>query len=286
MKMSSLTRRKLTDRVVSILSGICALVGIAALIWILYEVVSRGAGAIDWSFFTELPTPPGVPGGGIANAMVGTLLITLMAAVMGVPVGLFTGIYLTEFSHRSVFASSVRFMNNVLMGMPSIVIGLFVYTLLVVSTGHFSGYAGAVSLAVIILPVVARTAEDMLGLVPNELREAALALGAPRWRVTFEIVFRAAKSGLVTGVLLAIARVSGETAPLLFTALNSPFWTLSLNKPMANLTVSIFNFAMSPYRDWQQLAWGASLVIMAAVLLLTVVARLIIRERGKAKAKY
>jgi phosphate transport system permease protein len=284
MKASSLTRRKITNRAISILSGICALIGVAALIWILYEVILRGAGAINWSFFTQLPTPPGIPGGGLANAMVGTLLITLTAAIIGVPVGIFAGIYLAEFSSKSVFALSVRFMSNVLMGMPSIVVGLFVYTLLVVSTGHFSGYAGAISLAVIILPVVARTAEDMLGLVPNELREAALALGAPRWRVTFEIVFRAAKSGLVTGVLLALARVSGETAPLLFTALNSPFWTLSLNKPTANLTVSIFNFAMSPYHDWQQLAWGASLIIMAAVLLLTVISRLITREKGKGKA--
>jgi phosphate transport system permease protein len=227
-----------------------------------------------------------VPGGGLANALVGTLLITLLATLIGVPVGLFAGIYLAEFATKSVFAISVRFTTNVLMGMPSIIIGLFIYTILVVSTGHFSGYAGAVALAIIMLPVVARTTEDMLGLVPNALREAALALGAPRWKVTLGIVFRAAKSGLLTGVLLAVARVSGETAPLLFTTLNSPYWTFSLNKPMANLTVSIFNFAMSPYRDWQQLAWGASLIITAAVLLLTVVARVAIRKRGPARFQH
>jgi phosphate transport system permease protein len=288
MKARSLTRRRLANSLISLFSGVCATAGVVVLMWIIYEVVARGAGAISWSFFTELPTPPGMTGGGLANAMVGTLLMTLLATLMGVPVGLFTGVYLAEFSHQSMFSLGVRFTANVLMGMPSIIIGLFVYTLLVVTTGHFSGYAGATALAIIMFPVVARTTEDMLGLVPNSLREAALALGTPRWKVTLGIVFRAAKSGLLTGVLLAIGRVSGETAPLLFTALNSPFWTLSLDKPTANLTVSIFNYAMSPYRDWQQMAWGASLVIMAAVLLLTVMARVAIMERkpspmGKSK---
>jgi phosphate transport system permease protein len=206
-------------------------------------------------------------------------MITLMATVMGVPIGIFAGVYLSEFGLDSRSAVMVRFFSNILMGTPSIIIGVFVYTIIVLRTGNFSGYAGAVALAVIMLPVAARTTEDILGLVPNDLRESALALGAPRWRVTLGVVFRAAKAGLITGVLLAVARISGETAPLLFTALNSPYWPDSPSGPMANLTVTIFNYAMSPYEDWKQMAWGASLLIMGAVLALSVFSRVIFRER-------
>jgi len=277
----SISMRRRTDLLVKTVSGLSALMGVAALGWILWIVTLRGIGAINLAFFTELPTPPGVPGGGLANAIIGTLLITLLASIMGIAVGLFAGVYLSEFGRKSAFASWVRLGANVLMGTPSIIIGVFVYGLMVVRVGHFSGYAGAVALAIIMVPVVTRTTEDMLMLVPNELRESALALGALRWKMTIDIVFRAAKSGLLTGVLRAVARVSGETAPLLFTALNSPYYPQSLNAPTANLTVTIFNYAMSPYADWQRMAWGASFLIMAGVLLMTVTARLFLREKKR-----
>jgi phosphate transport system permease protein len=264
---------------VKAVSSLSALAGIAALAWILAEIVRRGASALGPGFFLGLPTPPGTGGGGLSNAILGTLLITAMAAAIGVPLGMLAGVYLAEFGRHTRLGAAVRFTSNVLMGIPSIIIGLFVYTLMVLPMGHFSGYAGAISLAIIMLPVVARTTEDMIGLVPNELRESALSLGAPRWRVTLGVVFRAARAGLITGVMLAFARISGETAPLLFTAMNSPYAVDSMNKPTANLTVTIFNYAMSPYDDWQSMAWGASLVITAAVLLLTIAARAAFRER-------
>jgi phosphate transport system permease protein len=256
-----------------------ALLGLAVLAWILWEVVARGAGALSGSFFTELPTPPGMEGGGLGNAILGTLVITLLATVIGTPVGLLAGIYLAEFGTTSRLATAVRFTANLLMGTPSIIIGIFVYALVVLRTGHFSGWAGAVALAILMLPVVLRTTEDILNLVPDELRESALALGAPRWRATLTVVFRAAKTGLATGILLAVARVSGETAPLLFTALNSFYWPQSLNEPTANLTVTIFNYAMSPYADWQQKAWGASLLITVGVLFVAVLSRFVLKDR-------
>jgi phosphate transport system permease protein len=270
--------RKLANFSIKVISTLSALLGIAILAWILYEVIKRGSAALNWSFFFHLPTPPNIEGGGLANAILGTSMITLLATLAGVPIGLLAGVYLAEFGQNTRLGSVVRFTSNVMMGIPSIIVGLFVYTLLVLPWHHFSGYAGAVSLAIIMLPIVARTTEDMLRLVPNSLRESALALGAPRWKATMGVVFRAAKTGLITGVLLAIARVSGETAPLLFTSLNSPFWPKSLSQPTANLTVTIFNYAMSPYSNWQEMAWGASLVIMVAVLALTVVARFTLKE--------
>jgi len=268
----------LSDLSIKVLSSLAALVGLAALAWILAVVLERGWNAINWEFFTALPTPPGVAGGGLSNAIVGTLFMTVLATAVGVPVGMMAGVYLAEFGRTTKLGSAVRFTVNMLMGVPSIIVGLFVYTFLVLPAGHFSGYAGAIALAVLMLPVVARTSEDMLGLVPNALRESALALGAPRWKATLGIVFRAAKTGLVTGVILAVARVAGETAPLLFTALNSPYWPSSLNQPTANLTVTIFNYAMSPYPDWQQAAWGASLLITAGVLVTTLTARFLVGE--------
>lgn len=270
--------RRLSDLSIKVLSSLAALVGLAALAWILAVVLERGWNAINWEFFTALPTPPGVAGGGLSNAIVGTLFMTVLATAVGVPVGMMAGVYLAEFGRTTKLGSAVRFTVNMLMGVPSIIVGLFVYTFLVLPAGHFSGYAGAIALAVLMLPVVARTSEDMLGLVPNALRESALALGAPRWKATLGIVFRAAKTGLVTGVILAVARVAGETAPLLFTALNSPYWPSSLNQPTANLTVTIFNYAMSPYPDWQQAAWGASLLITAGVLVTTLTARFLVGE--------
>jgi phosphate transport system permease protein len=279
VKLRPPTGRRLANLAVSLGAGASALLGIFILFWILYVVIARGVGALNLSFFTRLPTPPGMTGGGLANAMVGTLLLTIAATVAAVPLGLLAGIYLAEFSENSRLGDYTRFSANVLMGMPSIIVGVFAYTLVVVPLGHFSGYAGALALAILMLPVVIRTTEDMLRLVPNTLRESALALGAPRWKVTLDIVFRAAKSGLITGILLAVARVSGETAPLLFTALNSPYWFHSLNEPIPNLTVTIFNYAMSPYADWQQQAWGASLLITLGVLLVTILARFWLREK-------
>jgi len=273
MKERSIAVRRLTDLLVRFLSSLAALVGIVFLGWILYVILARGFGAINWEFFTETPAPPGMPGGGMASPIVGTLLMTALAMVIGVPIGLLAGVFLSEFGRGTKFVEWVRFCTNILMGTPSIIIGVFVYILLVVPMRNFSGYAGAVALAVIMLPVVARTTEDMLSLVPNALRESALALGAPRWKITLGVVFRAARTGLITGVMLAVARVTGETAPLLFTALNSPYWPRSLNEPTANLTVTIFNYAMSPYEDWQAMAWGASFLITAGVLGATVLTR-------------
>lgn len=279
MKPRPSTGRRAADLMVRGGSVVSALLGLGALVWILSGVMVRGVGALNLSFFTRLPTPPGMSGGGMANAILGTLAMTAAATLISVPIGLLSGIYLAEFGQDSRVADNSRFAANVLMGMPSIIIGVFAYTLVVLPLGHFSGYAGTVALAILMIPVITRTAEDMLRLVPNTLRESALALGAPRWKVTLTVVFRSAKAGLLTGILLAVARVSGETAPLLFTALNSPYWFNSLSGPTPNLTVTIFNYAMSPYEDWQRMAWGASLVITAGVLAFTLLARLVLRER-------
>lgn len=274
-------RRRLTDGSVRALSCLSATTGVVFLGWILLTVVERGAGALTWSFFSELPLPPGNDGGGLANAILGTLMITGLGTLMGIPLGLCAGVYLAEFSRGAKLADVVRFLANTLMGLPSIVIGMFVYSLIVTRMGHFSGWAGAVALAIIMLPVVARTTEDILRLIPNNLRESALALGMPHWRMINGVVFRAARSGLMTGVLLALARASGETAPLLFTALNSPYWPTGMSEPTANLPVTIFNYAMSPYPNWQQTAWGAALVITLGVLGLNLFARVYARDRKR-----
>jgi phosphate transport system permease protein len=281
MKRRRPTGRRLLNLLVSGFAAGAAGLGILVLVWILAGVVQRGVGALSPAFFTHLPAPPGIPEAGLGNAIVGTLVLTLAATALAVPLGLLAGVYLAEFGQDSRLADNSRFSANVLMGMPSIIIGVFAYALVVLPLGHFSGYAGIVALAIIMLPVVARTAEDMIRLVPNTLREAGLALGAPRWKVTLSILFRAAKAGLVTGILLAIARVSGETAPLLFTALNSPYWMHSLGEPCPNLTVTIFNYAMSPYTDWQQMAWGGSLLITFGVLALTLLTRFSLREKAR-----
>ena len=270
--------RRAADRLVRVLSAFGAALGLVVLAWILIEVVHRGAASLSWEFFTSLPGAPASTQGGLANAMVGTLVITALAMAMGVPAGVLAGIYLAEFGQDTAFGAAVRFTANVLMGMPSIIVGVFVYTLLVIPFGHFSGWAGAFALAILMLPVVARTTEDMLALVPNAFRESALALGAPRWHVTSGVVLRAARAGVVTGAVLALARAAGETAPLLFTALNSPYWPRSLGRPTANLTVTIFNYAMSPYEHWQRMAWGASLVITIVLLLLNALARALSKE--------
>lgn len=274
----SLWRRKLADRIMMACAVIASLIGILALIWILWVVFSRGARAINWEFFTASSSPPGEPGGGLKNAFVGTFYITGLACLFGIPVGLMAGIYLSEFGANNRLGSIVRFGCNVLMGIPSIIIGLFIWVVLVVPMKRFSGWAGALALAIMILPVIARTTEDMLRMVPDTLRESAMALGATRLNITFAVLFRVARVGLLSGVLLAVARITGETAPLLFTALNSAYFPESLNGPTANLTVTIFNYAMSPYDNWQAMAWGASLIITISVLLLSIIGRITVRE--------
>jgi len=290
MKARSVRRRHGLDLALKAFSGLAAFGGCFMLGWILLLLLGRGLGALNWDFFTKLPTPPGVQGGGLGNAIVGTLAITLMASLVGVPLGLLGGVFLAEFGRGTRLAAGIRFAANILMGVPSIIVGVFVYGILVKPMGGFSGYAGALALAIIMLPIVARTTEDMLRLVPGSLREAAMALGAPRWKVSFGIFLRAAKTGVLTGILLAVARVSGETAPLLFTALNSPYWNRfdslphllgSFAQPTANLTVTIFNQAMSPYADWQRSAWAASLLITLGVLLVTLTSRFLIQRRGR-----
>lgn len=253
--------------------------GIVFLFWILKDVLILGLPALDLAFFTELPAPPGIAEGGMANAVVGTILITLMATVIGVPTGILAGTYLSEFGKKSMLAAAVRFLSDILVSAPSIVIGVFVYALIVRTMGGFSALAGGVALAIIMLPVIIRTAEEMLKLVPDSTREAALALGAPQWKVTVQVVYRGAVRGIITGVMLAVARVSGETAPLLFTSFNNSFWNFDPTEPTATLTVSIFNYAMSPYEDWHSLAWGAAFLITFMVLVVTILARIIVREK-------
>ncbi|MDH4229824.1 MAG: phosphate ABC transporter permease PstA [Nitrospirota bacterium] len=272
-------RRVLTNRLVMGISTLSAMLGLAMLAWILGDVALKGIHAINWDFFTKLPPPPGETGGGLANAMLGTLLLTATAALIAVPFGVMAGTFLAEFGHGGRVAAVVRYVSDILVSAPSIVVGMCVYLLVVVPSGHFSGWAGALSLAVIMIPVVTRTTDEMLRLVPTEMREATLALGAPYWRMMLGVIYRAAAAGMTTGILLAVARVSGETAPLLFTALNSPYWLDGLNGPVANLTVTLFNYAMSPYDEWHTLAWGAALLITVSVLVLTGFSRIILGTR-------
>jgi phosphate transport system permease protein len=236
---------------------------------------------MDWNILTKDTPAPGTDGGGLRNAIVGSLLIVGLSVLVATPVGILAGIYLTEYGDQSKTAELTRFVTDIMLSAPSIVIGLFVYAIAVATLGGFSGYAGSLALALIAVPVVMRTTENMLRLVPGSLREAAFALGAPRWKVSLSVTLRAAKSGVITGVLLAIARISGETAPLLFTALNNQFYNDDMSKPMANLPVVIFQFAMSPYDNWVNLAWGGALLITFAVLFLNILARVVFREKVK-----
>ncbi len=249
-----------------------ALFGLGWLVLILGALLWEGLSSLSLSVFTEMTPPPGAPGG-LLNAIVGSLMMTSLGVAIGTPIGILAGTYMAEYGRYSRLTGVVRFINDILLSAPSIVIGLFVYEVMVRPMGHFSGIAGAVALAIIVIPVVVRTTEDMLLLVPNALREAAAALGLPRAYVVRRIAYRAARAGIVTGVLLAVARISGETAPLLFTALNNQFWSTSLNAPMASLPAVIFQFALSPYNDWQRLAWTGALLITAGVLALSIVAR-------------
>ena len=251
--------------------------GLFFLLWILYTLFAAGLHAVSIALFTQMTPPPGSKGG-LLNAIMGSVLMATMGTLIGTPVGIFAGIYLAEYGSRGWLAPVTRFINDILLSAPSIVIGLFIYEIYVFQVGHFSAWAGSLALALIVIPVVVRTTENMLRLVPDSLREAAVALGTPQWKMILLVTLRAVRAGVITGILLAIARISGETAPLLFTALNNQFWTTNLNAPMSNLPVVIFQFAMSPYSDWQELAWAGALMITLTVLVLNIVARLFFRQ--------
>ena len=277
--LSLFAKRKRTNKIGLTLSMGAMVLGMIFLLWILGVLLFKGFAALDLSLLTQNTPAPGSEGGGLANAIVGSLMLVGCCTLISTPVGILAGLYLSEYGDRSRIASITRFVTDIMLSAPSIVIGLFVYALVVAQVRHFSGWAGTIALALIAVPVVVRTTENMLRLVPGSLREAAYALGTPKWKVAFMITLRAAQSGVITGVLLALARVSGETAPLLFTALNNQFFSTNMNAPMANLPVVIFQFAMSPYDNWVNLAWGGALLITIAVLGLNILARVVFREK-------
>jgi phosphate transport system permease protein len=272
--MNNLRRRRITESIALGASGLATLLGLAVLAAILWTLVSRGLGGLSLDVFTKMTPAPG-SSGGLLNAIYGSVAMTVLGVLIGAPIGILAATYLSEYGRAARWSVVVRFINDVLLSAPSIIVGLFVYTLLVVRMGHFSAISGAVALGIIVIPVTVRTGEDMLRLIPQSMRQGSAAMGAQPWRTIVHIVYPAARSGLMTGVLLAVARVSGETAPLLFTALNNQFWSSSLNAPMANLPVVIFQFAMSPYDSWQKLAWIGALLITVFVLFLSILARLI-----------
>lgn len=279
LRIQKFNQRNRTNKIALVLSLIAMCFGLFWLIWILWETIRLGIGGLTVATMTQM-TPPPNEVGGIANAIYGSFLMVLLATFVGTPIGIMAGIYLAEYETKSWLANTTRFVNDILLSAPSIVIGLFVYAVIVTRFKSFSGWAGVIALAMIAIPVVIRTTENMLQLVPAGLREAAYALGTPKWKVITKITLRAARAGVVTGLLLAVARISGETAPLLFTALNNQFWTSSLNEPMASLPVTIFKFAMSPYENWQQLAWAGVFLITIAVLGLNILARVITRNKN------
>lgn len=273
-------RRRRLSSLLMIGSWCAAVAGLAILGLILFTLFWRGVGGLHLAVFTESTPPPGAAGG-LLNAIFGSVMMTVLGTALGTPLGILAGTWMAEYGRNSRLATTIRFINDILLSAPSIVIGLFVYEVMVVTMGHFSAWAGGCALALLVLPVVVRTTEDMLLLVPDGLREAASALGSPRWMVISKVCYRAAKAGMITGVLLAVARVTGETAPLLFTALNNQFMSTDMNAPMANLPVVIFQFALSPYPEWQQLAWTAALLITVTVLILNIVARALSSTRLK-----
>ena len=284
MNLGSATyvRRKLTDRVVRGLCVVGTVIALIPLASVLYYVLVRGIGGINLAFFTQLPRPVGETGGGMGHALVGTLKLVGLAGLFGIPPGVLAGIYLAEFGGTK-FGQSVRFAADVMSGVPSITVGIFVYTLVVVPMKTFSAIAGGIALAILMLPMVARTTEELLKLVPESLREAALGLGVPKWRATLRIMLRTAAPGIAVGVMLAVARVAGETAPLLFTALNSNLWSSGLNEATASLPVNIYQNAVSPYEDWHRQAWAAALVLLLTVLVLNISARFLVRTRVRAR---
>jgi phosphate transport system permease protein len=272
-------RRRRANTQGLILSMSAMAIGLAVLLWILFVLFSNGLAAVDWNMFTQDTPAPGSDGGGLRNAIIGSLMMVGLSVLVSTPIGIFAGIYLTEYGDQSKTAEVTRFVTDIMLSAPSIVLGLFVYSIAVATVGNFSGYAGSLALSLIAVPVVMRTTENMLRLVPGSLREAAFALGAPRWKVSTLVTLRAAKSGVITGLLLAIARISGETAPLLFTALNNQFYSTNMGAPMANLPVVIYQFAMSPYENWIRLAWGGALLITMTVLVFNILARVFFRDK-------
>lgn len=282
MNQALYKRRQTTNFVGLTLSMGAMVLGLVVLLWILWVLFSNGIAGLDANVFTADTPAPGSEGGGLRNALLGSLMIVGLSVLVSTPVGILAGIYLTEYGDNSKVAEFTRFVTDIMLSAPSIVLGLFVYAIAVASVGHFSGYAGSLALSLIAIPVVVRTTENMLRLVPGSLREAAFALGAPRWKVSLMVTLRAAKSGVITGLLLAVARISGETAPLLFTALNNQFFSTDMGGPMANLPVVIFQFAMSPYDNWIRLAWAGALIITLTVLILNILARVFFRDKVKA----
>lgn len=273
-------RRRLVNGWNLFASAACAVFGLFWLVWILWTTLMHGLGAMKLALFTEMTPPPGADGG-LLNAFFGSAVMSLLAIVIGTPIGIAAGTYLAEYAKRTALGEGIRFVNDILLSAPSIVLGLFVYTLVVKPMGHFSGFAGGLALAFIVLPVVVRTTDEMLQLVPSQMREAALSLGVPQWKVTMQVLYRSALPGIMTGVLLALARISGETAPLLFTALNNQYWSHDLSTPMASVPVVIFQYAMSPYDSWHSLAWAGAFVVTIFVLLLSILSRaILLRNKG------
>jgi phosphate transport system permease protein len=271
-------RRRMVNVAMLCISGAAMAFGLFWLAWILFTLLKEGFNALGPTLFTMTTPPPG-SNGGLMNAIVGSLMMATMATLIGTPIGILAGTYLAEFGRRGWLAPATRFINDILLSAPSIVIGLFIYSVYVAQVKHFSGWGGTLALALIVIPVVVRTTDDMLKLVPDSLREAAVALGAPTWKMIVFVSYRAARAGIITGILLAVARISGETAPLLFTALNNQFWSFDMNNAMANLPVVIFQFAMSPYDDWHRLAWGGAILITFGVLGLNILARVMFRRK-------
>ncbi|MGL5951883.1 MAG: phosphate ABC transporter permease PstA [Providencia rustigianii] len=271
--------RRQINRMALVISMLTMAFGLFWLVWILYSTVTKGIDGMSLNLFTEMTPPPNTEGGGLANAIMGSGLLILWATVIGTPLGILAGIYLAEYGRKSWLASVTRFINDILLSAPSIVVGLFVYTIVVAQMQHFSGWAGVIALALLQIPIVIRTTENMLKLVPDSLREAAYALGTPKWKMILSITLKASVSGIITGILLAIARIAGETAPLLFTSLSNQFWSTDMSEPIANLPVTIFKFAMSPFSEWQDLAWAGVLLITLCVLLINIIARVVFAQK-------
>ena len=279
--MTHTQKRKITNNVVMVLSTLSAVIGIGFLFWILGVLVMNGVDALSWAIFTEEGAPPGYEDSGLKHALIGQLMIVGVATIFGVPLGILAGTYLSEYGQKSKLAETIRDISDIMMSAPSIVIGAFVYAIVVAPMGHFSGWAGSIALTIIMLPIILRTTDDMLQLVPATLREAAFALGAPKYKVIMQVVYRGAKAGILTGILLGVARVAGETAPLLFTSFNDNFLNTDMMEPMASLTVTMYNYATSPYEDWQKLGWAAAFILSMFILSLNILGRIIIMKKGK-----
>jgi phosphate transport system permease protein len=274
-------KRRIANAATMVLSGLATIFGLFFLTWILWTTLSKGIDAIGPHLFTQMTPPPGEVTGGMLNALVGSFMMCLLAVLMAAPIGIAAGTYLAEYVNHHWLGDTIRFVNDILLSAPSIVLGLFVFTILVQPTGGFSGYAGAIALGFIVLPVVVRTTDEMIRLVPIQMREAALSLGIPQWKVNTQILYRAALPGILTGILLALARISGETAPLLFTALNNQYWNTDMAKPMASVPVVIFQFAMSPFEYWNKLAWAGALIVTLFVLFISIFARVVLARKNK-----